>query len=204
MMQQNGFSPRYFNGVANNQVSENEIDQMIAKLLPCRESNSLRRDVCQFLTKVIHKFDYECKLIICGSTGACTYLPDGDLDVVLVSSQPLEAQREMQILKKLLAAICDEMYSLEASFVPGEGSHPFAFRNVEFVNARTRLLNCTINNLSVDITMNQIGALASVLLLDEVDRLIGQEHLFKRSVLLVKVRHSLPSSLQQNLTFTAY
>lgn len=190
MIQQNGYSPRYFNGASGSQISENEIDQMIAKLLPRRESNSLRREVCHFLTKVINKFDYECKLIICGSTGACTYLPDGDLDVVLVSSQPLDAQREQQILKKLLTTICDEMYSSDANFNPGDGNCGFSFRNVEFVNARTRLLNCTINNLSVDITMNQIGALASVLLLDEVDRLIGQDHLFKRSILLVKASNS--------------
>jgi len=76
---------------------------------------------------------------------------------------------------------------LDASFLLGESNNAFAFRNVEFVNARTRLLNCTINNLSVDITMNRIGALATVILLDEVDRLIGQDHLFKRSLLLIKV-----------------
>jgi hypothetical protein len=61
-------------------------------------------------------------------------------------------------------------------------------RNVEFVNARTKVTHCLINNIGVDITVNQIGALSSLVFLEEVDRMIGCDHLFKRSLLLIKVR----------------
>eukprot|EP00605_Chrysophyceae_sp_TOSAG23-4_P002963 GSChrysophyteH1.ASY1.ANO1.3265.1 assembled CDS len=59
-------------------------------------------------------------------------------------------------------------------------------RNVEFINARTKVCHCVVNNLGVDITINQAGALKTVVFIEECDTFIGKNHLFKRSVLLVK------------------
>lgn len=30
-------------------------------------------------------------------------------------------------------------------------------RNISFVNARTKVVNCTVQNVAVDITVNQVG-----------------------------------------------
>jgi hypothetical protein len=43
-----------------------------------------------------------------------------------------------------------------------------------------------VNNLGVDVTINSIGALLTVLFIEESDRYIGKGHLFKRSILLIK------------------
>lgn len=59
---------------------------------------------------------------------------------------------------------------------------------MEFVNARAKLLHCNVDNIAVDITVNQPGALVGSLFLDDIDRAVGLNHLFKRALLLVKVR----------------
>ncbi len=70
------------------------------------------------------------------------------------------------------------------------------------------MVQCTINNTSVDITCNQVAALTALLLIEEVDKKVinirlnpnrphiiyilfvilkvGKNHLFKRSILLIK------------------
>jgi len=51
-----------------------------------------------------------------------------------------------------------------------------------------KLLKCLVDNIVVDISFDTLGGICTVLFLESIDRLIGQEHLFKRSIILV---HSL-------------
>ena len=44
----------------------------------------------------------------------------------------------------------------------------------------------TVDSLPVDVTINQRGALATAVFIEEVDRCVGRHHLFKRSALLIK------------------
>ena len=44
--------------------------------------------------------------------------------------------------------------------------------------------------VAVDIGANQVGDIATVALLEETDQLLGKNHLFKRSLLLIKVTNS--------------
>ena len=46
-------------------------------------------------------------------------------------------------------------------------------RNVEFVNARTKLAHCLVNNISVDVTVNQIGSLLTLTFLEESELITG-------------------------------
>lgn len=62
----------------------------------------------------------------------------------------------------------------------------FTIRNIEFINARTKLINCKVNNLNIDVTLNQIGTIASTLLVEEADALLGCNHILKRSIILIK------------------
>ena len=82
------------------------------------------------------------------------------------------------IFNSLYSAIMDENSSSPRSMV---------IRNIEYVNARTNVLHCVVNNTNVDITVNQHGSAASLTFLEEADRVIGCDHLFKKSVILVKV-----------------
>ncbi len=59
-------------------------------------------------------------------------------------------------------------------------------RNVQFINARTPVITVVVGNVHVDVTENQGGSVAASALLEEADNLIQRDHLFKRSLLLLK------------------
>lgn len=59
-------------------------------------------------------------------------------------------------------------------------------RNVSFINARTPIVTMVVGNVVVDLTENQAGSVAASALLEEADNLIQRDHLFKRSLLLLK------------------
>ncbi|CAM9604961.1 unnamed protein product, partial [Hapterophycus canaliculatus] len=59
-------------------------------------------------------------------------------------------------------------------------------RSVSFINARTPIVKMVVGNLVVDLTENQGGSVAAAALLEEADNLIQRDHLFKRSLLLLK------------------
>ncbi|CAM9989797.1 unnamed protein product [Ectocarpus sp. 4 AP-2014] len=59
-------------------------------------------------------------------------------------------------------------------------------RNVSLINARTPIVTLVVGNVVVDLTENQGGSVAASALLEEADNLIQRNHLFKRSLLLLK------------------
>lgn len=52
-------------------------------------------------------------------------------------------------------------------------------RNVTVINAEVRVVKCTIDNVSVELTANRVGALGALLLLDAMDLRVGQDRLLK-------------------------
>ena len=58
--------------------------------------------------------------------------------------------------------------------------------NVSFVNQDKKMIKSLINNVSVDVSMNQIGALYNESLIESVNQHIGRDNLFKKSIILIK------------------
>ncbi|KAL5698595.1 hypothetical protein ACHQM5_029613 [Ranunculus cassubicifolius] len=54
------------------------------------------------------------------------------------------------------------------------------------VYLQVKLVKCLVENIVVDISFNQLGGLCTLCFLEEVDHLINQNHLFKRSIILIK------------------
>lgn len=74
-----------------------------------------------------------------------------------------------------------------APFMPGsEHKARPEIRNVSFINARTPMVTMLVGNVVVDLTENQAGSVAASVLVEEADRFIQRNHLFKRSLLLLK------------------
>ena len=63
----------------------------------------------------------------------------------------------------------------------------FKIESIEFVNARVKVVKCIINRMSLDITANQRNSLASAIFLEEANRLIGNDNIFKKGIIIVKV-----------------
>ena len=60
----------------------------------------------------------------------------------------------------------------------------FQVKSVTYVSAETAVVKAQVGHVSVDISGNQTGALSTLALFEEVDQLVGREHLFKRTILL--------------------
>ena len=53
-----------------------------------------------------------------------------------------------------------------------------------------KLLKCLVDNIVVDISFETLGGLCTVAFLESIDRHIQGDHIFKRSVILVRPCHS--------------
>ncbi|XP_062187771.1 uncharacterized protein LOC133891091 [Phragmites australis] len=62
----------------------------------------------------------------------------------------------------------------------------FELKDLHFVNADVKLIKCVVENIVVDISFNQIGGVSTFCFLELVDRQVGKNHLFKRSIMLIK------------------
>eukprot|EP01032_Pedospumella_encystans_P009100 gene9100-10743_t len=163
---------------------EAEVNNFINYISPTNRSNEKRLQVVAFIRDILHKSALlEGYVIECGSSSLKSYLPESDLDLVLLAPCGKNSREEMQCLTAIFNSWCDEIADKEE----GISTHyDMTIRNVEFVNARTKLAHCLVNNISVDVTVNQIGSLLTLTFLEEADRLVGMDHLFKNSLLLIK------------------
>ncbi|GJN33426.1 hypothetical protein PR202_gb22024 [Eleusine coracana subsp. coracana] len=62
----------------------------------------------------------------------------------------------------------------------------FEVKGLHFIDADVKLLKCVVENIVVDISFNQIGGVSTFCFLELIDRQLGKDHLFKRSIMLIK------------------
>ncbi|KAB2051283.1 hypothetical protein E1A91_A12G047200v1 [Gossypium mustelinum] len=66
----------------------------------------------------------------------------------------------------------------------------FSFEEVNHFMAEqlavVKIVKCTVNDIPVDISFNQTAGLSALCFLEKVDQLIGKDHIFKRSNILIK------------------
>jgi len=180
------------------------VDQLVSWLQPTPAALAQRQAVYDWMAALVRRV-LGAQLMPIGSFPQRTFLPDGDLDV----SACLCAGQEDRWFLRVNEALCMASLSpVEAGGGGGSGisaakdgggsggsgqrrySPPpqkmFTVRNVSFINAGVKIIKAVVNNIAVDISANQAGALYAVSLIDEADRHFGKDHLFKRSVLLAK------------------
>ncbi|PNY07931.1 poly(A) RNA poly(A)merase cid14 [Trifolium pratense] len=108
-----------------------------------------------------------------GSVPLKTYLPDGDIDLTALSCQNIE----------------DGLVSDVHAVLRGEENNEAAeyeVKDVRFIDAEVKLVKCLVQNIVVDISFNQLGGLSTLCFLEKVDRLVAKDHIFKRSIILIK------------------
>ncbi|KAL0223185.1 hypothetical protein P9112_002575 [Eukaryota sp. TZLM1-RC] len=150
-------------------------DDLVHVLQPSRSSDEHRAVVVSHISKLIYD-NVGAHVYQFGSVPLKTYLPDADIDIgCFVKGSSTDASW----LTKLQQVLVTE----------SSRKHPrpqLQVSNVIYVNAEVKVLKCFIGEVAVDISANQIGGLCSLCFFDAVDQTIGQDHLFKRSILLVK------------------
>ncbi|KAE9605732.1 putative polynucleotide adenylyltransferase [Lupinus albus] len=109
-----------------------------------------------------------------GSVPLKTYLPDGDIDLTAFS-------KNQNVKDNWAHQVRDMLESEEKN-----GNAEFHVKEVQYIQAEVKIIKCLVDNIVVDISFNQLGGLCTLCFLEEVDNLISQDHLFKRSIILIK------------------
>ncbi|GFP91918.1 hypothetical protein PHJA_001335900 [Phtheirospermum japonicum] len=153
--------------------AEERIAELIACIQPNQLSEERRNAVADYVQRLIMKC-FPCQVCTFGSVPLKTYLPDGDIDLTTFSHN--------QNSKDAWANQVRDMLESEEKNENAE----FHVKEVQYIQAEVKLIKCLVENIVVDISFNQIGGLCTLCFLDEVDSLINQNHLFKRSIILIK------------------
>ncbi|GAQ86995.1 hypothetical protein KFL_003240160 [Klebsormidium nitens] len=149
------------------------IDELLSRVSPKKPADTRRRAIVNYVCNLINSC-FPAAVSTFGSVPLKTYLPDGDIDVVaFASGQPFRSQWANEVR----AALDREEKKQQAEF---------RVREVQFIQAEVKLIKCLIENIVVDISFNQLSGICTLCFLEVVDREIARQHLFKRSVILVK------------------
>ncbi|XVE77267.1 hypothetical protein DITRI_Ditri13aG0048500 [Diplodiscus trichospermus] len=153
--------------------AEERTADLIACIQPDAPSEGRRNAVADYVQRLISKC-FPCQVFTFGSVPLKTYLPDGDIDLTAFSKN--------QNLKDTWAHQVRDMLEKEEKNENAE----FRVKEVQYIQAEVKIIKCLVENIVVDISFNQLGGLCTLCFLEEVDLLINQNHLFKRSIILIK------------------
>eukprot|EP00850_Spirogloea_muscicola_P011244 SM000069S20681 [mRNA] locus=s69:122724:128213:- [translate_table: standard] len=151
----------------------NRTSELIARIQPTRQADVRRHNIVEYVRHLTQRC-FDCQVFTFGSVPLKTYLPLGDIDLTIFC--------QIQAVKDIWA------YELKR-VLDNEMRNPGALYKVTgvvLVEAKVRLIKCCIEGIMVDISFDQLGGLGTLCFLEQVDRLIRRDHLFKQSVILVK------------------
>ncbi|TVU31824.1 hypothetical protein EJB05_23525 [Eragrostis curvula] len=145
---------------------------VVHKIQPTVSSQHLRAAIIDYVQRLF-RFNAGCEVFPFGSVPLKTYLPDGDIDLSTFGS----AISDENLANEVHAILLSEEQSK---------SSEFEVKDVQLINAEVKLVKCLVQNIAVDISFNQIGGLYTLCFLEKVDKQFGKNHLFKRSIILIK------------------
>ncbi|XP_068635536.1 uncharacterized protein [Aristolochia californica] len=154
------------------QRGEETTCEIIYRIQPTVVSEQRRKDVVDYIQRLIRGW-VGCEVFPFGSVPLKTYLPDGDIDLTTVSCLNVEE------------ALANDVRAV----LEGEEQNPggeFEIKDVQYIHAEVKLVKCLVQNIVIDISFNQLGGLCTLCFLEQVDHVIGKNHLFKRSIILIK------------------
>ncbi|WZY84809.1 hypothetical protein YC2023_031193 [Brassica napus] len=148
--------------------------EIIEQVHPTLASEDRRRDVTDYMQRLI-KMTLGCEVHAFGSVPLKTYLPDGDIDLTAFGGP----WNDDELAHKVLAVLENEREKQNVD-------PRFIIKDVKLIRAEVKLVTCLVQNLVVDISFNQLGGISTLCFLEKMDHLIGKDHLFKRSIILIK------------------
>ncbi|XP_020550435.1 uncharacterized protein LOC105163859 isoform X2 [Sesamum indicum] len=153
-------------------AAEEAAQQVLNCVHPTLDSEEKRRDIVDYVQRLI-KSHLNCEVFPYGSVPLKTYLPDGDIDLTALKVP----NAEESLPHDVFALLQREEKSENAEY---------QVKDTQYIDAEVKLVKCLVRNIVIDISFNQLGGLSTLCFLEQVDRLVGRNHLFKRSIILVK------------------
>ncbi|KAL0419296.1 UNVERIFIED_CONTAM: hypothetical protein Sradi_1343100 [Sesamum radiatum] len=175
-------------------AAEEAAQQVLNCVHPTLDSEEKRRDIVDYVQRLI-KSHLNCEVFPYGSVPLKTYLPDGDIDLTALKGP----NAEESLPRDVFALLQREEKNENAEY---------QVKDTQYIDAEVKLVKCLVRNIVIDISFNQLGGLSTLCFLEQllilmiisgfctgyvsklsspnVDRLVGRNHLFKRSIILVK------------------
>jgi len=175
----------------SNKYVNDEVDEIIIGLMPCPESERLLSTILRFVEALVRK-SLGAKLFAHGSFALKTYLPDSDLNIAAFFTHNHHRTWIQRTIKSLLREDFASAVASSVQFSPGSGTLELADylvvknSNFEASPYLGKVVHALVGNVTVEICANQPNTLSSVALFEELDRLVGKDHLFKRTIILTK------------------
>lgn len=154
------------------EAAEEAANEVLKCIHPTLDSDERRKDVVDYIQSLITDY-LGYQVFPYGSVPLKTYLPDGDIDLTAIHAPLVD-----DYLPKAVFSVLQEEELNE--------NREYKVKNIQFIDAEVKLVKCHVQNILIDISFNQLGGLCTLCFLEQVDRLVGNDHLFKRSILLVK------------------
>ncbi|VFQ80129.1 unnamed protein product [Cuscuta campestris] len=151
---------------------EETAKEVVNYVHPTMDSEEKRSDITEFLQKLIRSYA-PCEVLPYGSVPLKTYLPEGDIDLTAVSAPGYEESLAHNVLAILQAQ-------------QQKPNAEYDVRDTHFIDAEVKIVRCVVQDIVIDISFNQLGGLCTLCFLEQVDRLVGKNHLFKRTIMLIK------------------
>ncbi|CAO2838667.1 unnamed protein product [Amaranthus hypochondriacus] len=155
-------------------IAEERTAELILQIQPNWSSEKRRNDVASYVQRLIAK-SMPCQVFTFGSVPLKTYLPDGDIDLTAFSDEP--NLKDDDWVESVLDMLRREEKNEHAEY---------QVKEIQYIQAEVKIIKCLVDNIVVDISFNQLGGLCTLCFLEEVDNLINQNHIFKRSIILIK------------------
>ncbi|XP_076904022.1 poly(A) RNA polymerase CID14-like [Bidens hawaiensis] len=150
---------------------EAPIRRILKFVRPTYESENHRNNVVWYIRQLIQNRVGWVQVLPYGSGPLRTYLPDGDIDLTVVSDI------ECDLLCVVFGALQAEIHIHN-----GQGM----LKEAQCIDAKVKLIKCVVDGVGVDISFNQKSGLYALCFLDRVDLYMRKDHLFKRSIILIK------------------
>ncbi|XP_062092445.1 uncharacterized protein LOC133798235 isoform X2 [Humulus lupulus] len=150
-------------------MGEQRTQEILCIIQPNIVSDKKRKEVINYVRRLINGH-FGTEVLSFGSVPLKTYLPDGDIDLTTFSYQNL--------VEDLAKEVCNILKREEDS--------EFQVKDVQYINAQVKVVKCTVKDIAVDISFNQVAGLCTLCFMEQVDQLMGKDHLFKRSIILAK------------------
>lgn len=157
------------------QACHQHAEKLLSVLQPSPVSEEQRSFVFNAISNILNELGLQTYLY--GSVAFKTYLPDGDIDISVFETTPPAEKNHLPWYTKVWTAF---------KMIQEKKDSPLIIKDIYFINAEVKLIKCIVNDIPVDMSSNQAGGLSTLCFLQEVDQLIGRDHLFKRSIILMK------------------
>ncbi|XP_010525400.1 PREDICTED: uncharacterized protein LOC104803199 isoform X2 [Tarenaya hassleriana] len=157
-------------------IAEDRTWEILCTIQPVLVSDRSRIEIIDYVRNLI-KGHHGVEVFSFGSVPLKTYLPDGDIDLTVLTHQDME--------EKLAVQLCSMLEGEEKGSDIQE-IDDFQATDVQYIRAQVKVIKCNIKNIAVDISFNQMAGLCALCFLEQIDQIFGRDHLFKRSIILIK------------------